>query len=144
MLSSMGPFLRLNERRITTMKTIGSISEVLNINRDLRVFILESCPWMTEQWEPESIGYVFVLDERDIREVSAICLVPHVKEHDYRAAMTIDLATFDLWEFPAIYDPTTKYWNVVAILGEEYGCTLFMSSGFVASIPSLKERLQER
>jgi hypothetical protein len=124
------------------MKTIGSIGEVLSLPSDLGMFILESCPWMAEQWEPENIGYVFVLDDRDIREVSAICTVPHVKERDYRAAMTIDLATFELWEAPAIYDPTTKYWNVVAILGEEYGCTLFMSTEFVASIPSLQERLQ--
>jgi hypothetical protein len=104
------------------------------------MFILESCPWMTAQWEPESIGHVFVLDDHDIHEVSAICTVPHIEESDYRAVMTIDLATFDLWEVPAIYDKVTGYWNVVAILGEEYGCTLFMSSGFVASIPELQQR----
>ena len=56
--------------------------------------------------------------------------------------MTIDLDNFDLWEAPAIYDQGTCYWNVVAILGEEYGCTLFLSSGFVASIPALQERLK--
>jgi hypothetical protein len=124
------------------MKTIGSISEVLHLESNLRMFILESCPWMAEQWEPENIGYVFVLDDRDIGEVSAICTVPHIEECDYRAVMTIDLANFELWEVPAIYDPTTKYWNVVAILGEEYGCTLFMSSEFVASIPELHQRLK--
>jgi hypothetical protein len=124
------------------MKTIGSISEVLHLESNLRMFILESCPWMAEQWEPENIGYVFVLDDRDIGEVSTICTVPHIEECDYRAVMTIDLANFELWEVPAIYDPTTKYWNVVAILGEEYGCTLFMSSEFVASIPELHQRLK--
>ncbi len=120
------------------MKTIGSIRDVLNLNSDLSWFILESCPWMADQWEPENIGYVFVLDESDINEVSAICIVPHIEEGDYRETMTIDLETFDLWEAPAVYNPETGYWNVVAILGEEYGCTLFLSSGFVASIPALR------
>ncbi len=123
------------------MKTIGSINEVLSLQSDLGMFILESCPWMAEEWEPESIGYVFVLDESDIREVTAICIVPHIDESDYREAMTIDLAIFDLWEVPAFYNPETGYWNVVAILGEEYGCNLFLSSGFVASIPALHQRL---
>ncbi len=120
------------------MKTIGSISEVLSLQSELGMFILESCPWMADQWEPESIGYVFVLDESDINEVSAICIVPHIEDY-----MTIDLVTFDLWEVPAIYDHATGYWNVVAILGEEYGCTLFLSFGFVASIPTLHQRLNE-
>jgi hypothetical protein len=82
-----------------------------------------------------------VLDDSDIHEMSTICTVPHIDENDYRAAMTIDLATFDLWEAPAIYDEVTGYWNIVAILGEEYGCTLFLSSGFVSSIPELQQRL---
>jgi hypothetical protein len=125
------------------MKIIGSIGEVLSLSGNLGMFILESCTWMAEQWEPESIGYVFVLNDRDIREVSAICTVPHnIEECDYRAAMTIDLLTFDLWEAPAIYDKVTGYWNVVAILGEEFGCTFFLSSGFVASIPELHQRLK--
>ena len=124
------------------MKTIGSISELLSLPGDLRMFILESCPWIAEDWQPENIGYVFLLDDRDINEVSSICTVPHIEESDYRAAMTINLATFDLWETPAIYDEVTGYWNVVAVLGEEYGCAVFLSSGFVASIPPLQERLQ--
>ena len=121
------------------MKVIGSISEVLSLPGDLGMFILESCPWMAEDWEPEIIGYVFVLDDRDINEVSSICTVPHIED---RESTTIDLATFDLWETPSIYDEVTGYWNVVAILGEEYGCAVFLSSGFVASIPSLQERLK--
>ena len=124
------------------MNTIGSIRDVLNLNSDLSWFILESCPWMADQWEPESIGYVFVLDESDIRDVSTICTVPHIEEGDYREAMTIHLATFDLWEAPAIHDKRSGHWNVVAILEEEYGCTLLLSSGFVASIPLLQERLK--
>jgi hypothetical protein len=123
------------------MKTIGKIREVINLSSELSSFILESCPWMTDQWEPENIGYVFVLDDSDIHEMSTICTVPHIDENDYRAAMTIDLATFDLWEAQAIYDEVNGCWNVVAILGEEYGCTLFLSTGFVASIPELQQRL---
>ena len=124
------------------MKTIGSISEVLSLPGDLGIFIMESCPWMAEEWQPENIGYVFVLDDRDINEVSSICTVPHIEESEYRESMSIDLATFDLWETPAVYDEVTGYWNVVAILGEEYGCTVFLSSGFVASIPSLQDRIK--
>jgi len=122
------------------MKTIGSISGLLNLNSDLSMFILAVCPWMAEQWESETMGYVFVLDDNDSNEV---CTVPHIPENDdgYRKAMTIDLATFDLWEAPAIYNDVTGYWNVVAILGQEYGCTLFLSSGFVSSIPALQQRL---
>ncbi|GAB6194374.1 hypothetical protein [Desulfocastanea catecholica] len=124
------------------MKVIGSIGEVLSLPGDLGMFILESCPWMAEEWEPEIIGYVFVLEDRDINEVSSICTVPHIEENDYREAMSIDLATFDLWETPSFFDDTTGYWNVVAILGEEYGCAVFLSSGFVASIPPLQDRLK--
>jgi hypothetical protein len=98
------------------------------------MFILSSCPWMAEPWEAESIGYVFVLDVGDNHEV---CTVPHLDE----GYLTIDLETFDLWEEPAIFDSETGYWSVVAILGQEYGCTLFMSSGFVSSIPELHRRL---
>ena len=121
------------------MKTIGSINEVLSLPSDLGMFILESCPWMAEEWQPENIGYVFVLDDRDINEVSSICTVPHIED---RESMTIDLATFDLWETPSFFDDTTGYWNVVAILGEAYGCSVFLSSGFVASIPILQDRLK--
>jgi hypothetical protein len=124
------------------MKTIGSISEVLSLPCDLGMFILESCPWMAEEWQPESIGYVFVLDDRDINEVKSICTVPHIEENDYRESMTIDLATFDLWEKPSFFDDTTGYWNVVAVFGEEYGCAAFLSSEFVASIPLLQDRLK--
>jgi len=120
------------------MKTIGSINGLVDLDIGLIKFILGACPWMAEQWEPETIGYVFVLDDNDNREV---CIVPQVEDSDYREAMTIDLETFDLWEVPATYDEATGYWNVVAILGEEYGCTLFLSSGFVASVPLLQERL---
>jgi hypothetical protein len=122
------------------MKTIGSIMEVLSLQSNLAMFIMSSCPWMAEQWEAENMGYIFVLDDNDNHEV---CIVPHVEDSYYREAMTIDLETFDLWEAPAYQDTTTGYWNVVAILGQEYGCTLFLSSGFAESIPALHQRLKE-
>jgi hypothetical protein len=133
MPTGVGPFFY--PKGGNTMKTIGSIKDLLNLPSDLTMFILSSCPWMAEPWEAESIGYVFVLDEGDVHEV---CTVPHLEESDN---MTIDLETFDLWEVPAIFDSVSGYWNVVAILGQEYGCTLFMSSGFVLSIPELHRRL---
>jgi len=126
------------------MKIIGSNDDLHDFNSDLATFILDSCPWMSEEWEAGSIGYVFVLDESDIKEVSAICTVPHAEEDDYRSAMTIDLATFDLWESPVLHDEGTGYWNIVAILGEEYGCSLFLSSGFVESIPVLHSKLRQQ
>jgi len=46
-----------------TMKTIGRIDKLPDL---LSVFIRETCPWMDEDWEPDSIGYLFVLDDDDI------------------------------------------------------------------------------
>jgi len=37
----------------------------------------------------------------------------------------IDLVTSDLRERPAIPDPKISYWYNFAILGEDFGCTLF-------------------
>jgi hypothetical protein len=77
------------------MKTISSTSDLLDLNGDLATFILESCPWIAEGWDPESMSYVFLLDEKDNHK---ICTVPHIPEDEtaYRESMTIDLATFDL------------------------------------------------
>ena len=121
------------------MKIIDGIKGLTDLEPDLLKFILGSCPWITEGWDPESTGFVFLLDDNDNHK---ICTVPHIPFSDYRDSMTIDLATFDLWEAPAYHDPTIGYWNVVAILGQEYGCSLFMSNRFVESIPVLHERLQ--
>jgi hypothetical protein len=126
------------------MKTIDGIEGLIDLDIDLIMFIHDSCPWIAEGWDPESTGFVFLLDDNDSHKVTSICTVPHLPENktDDKDSMTIDLAIFDLWEAPVYYDPTTGYWNVVAILGQEYGCALFMSSGFVESIPALHERLQ--
>lgn len=125
------------------MKTIGNIKELLTLESDLTMFILESCPWLREEWIPESLGYLFVLDSNDIQQVTSVITTPHLigSDDNYIEQMTIDLERFDYWEKPAIYDQATGYWNVVAILGEEYGCTLFMSSDYVESIPALQQRL---
>ncbi len=82
------------------------------------------------------VGYIFVLDDEDIRTTT----INPIPKEEY---LQIDLATFDLWEAPAIQDQVTGSWNVVAILGQEFGCTVFMSDAFVNSIPELQRRLEE-
>lgn len=109
------------------MQTISSTDQLPD---HLAEFIWETCPWMNDGFE---VGYIFVLDDDDIG-TTTINPLPEVQ---------LDLATFDCWEEPAIQDQATGYWNVVAIIGQEFGCTLFMSTGFVASIPSLQRRLEE-
>lgn len=110
------------------MQTISSTDQLPD---HLAAFIWETCPWMDDGFE---VGYIFVLDDDDIGTTT----INPLPEEDY---LQLDLATFDLWEEPSIQDPATGYWNVVAILGQEFGCTLFLSAGFVASIPELKRRL---
>lgn len=114
------------------MKTISSIDQLPD---HLAKFIREACPWMDESWDPVSIGYVFVLDDDDIGTTT----INPIPKENY---LHIDLVTFDFWEAPAFYDSVTGYWNVVAILGQEFGCVLFMSDEFVDSIPELKRRLE--
>lgn len=123
------------------MKTIGSIKDLLDLQCELAMNILLTCPWIAEPWNAEEIGYVFIVDDNDIGKVTSVYTIPHIKDNDesYRQAMTIDLETFDMWESPAFYDEAIGYWNVTAIFGADYGCTLFLSSGFVASLPGLQE-----
>ena len=127
------------------MKIIDGIEGLVDHDIDLVKFILGSCPWIAEGWDPESTDFVFLLDDADSHKVTSVCTVPDIPESetDYRESMTNDLATLDLWKASAYHDPTTGYWNVVAILGQEYGCVLFMSSGFVESIPAMHQRLQD-
>jgi len=113
-----------------------TISSTDHLPDHLAVFIRETCPWMDDGWEPDSIGYLFVLDDDDIGTTT----INPIPKENY---LVIDFATFDLWEEPTIQDPVTGYWNVVAILGQEFGCTVFMSDAFVESIPELKRRLEE-
>jgi len=56
--------------------------------------------------------------------------------------MTIDLETYDLWESPSYYDENSDYWNVVAIFGNDYGCSIFMSAAFVQSLASLQKKIK--
>jgi len=74
------------------MKTICRIDRLPD---HLAVFIWETCPWMDESWEPDSVGYIFVLDDGDIGTAT----MNPIPEENYFA---IDLITFDLWEAPAI------------------------------------------
>lgn len=127
------------------MKVIGNIDEVMALNSQLASFIMASCPWVAEDWDPARLGFIYVLDDDDINIVKSVCIVPQelcAGDEDYQSAMTIDLEKFDLWEPPALYDKQSGYWNTVAVFGQEYGCSLLLSSGFVASIPALHGRLQ--
>jgi len=112
------------------MQTISSTDQLPD---HLTVFIRDTCPWLDDGFE---VGYIFVLDDYDI----GMTTINPLPKEDY---LQIDLATFDLWEEPAIHDPATGYWNVVAILGQEFGCTLFLADTFVNSIPALQRRLEE-
>jgi hypothetical protein len=123
------------------MKIIGSVRELRTLNRDLTMFIFETCPWMRDGWDPTEIGYLFILDENDINEQITIDTVPHEDDQEYIDSMMIDLKTFDLWEHPSIQDEKTGYWNVVAIIAGEYGCGVFLSPEYVQSIPDLQQRL---
>ena len=127
------------------MKTIGSIKDLLDLQCEFAMHILLTCPWLAEQWDPEEMGYVFVIDDNDIGKVTSVYTIPHLKDEDqsYKDLMTIDLNTFDLWETPATYDPSTGYWDATAIYGQDWGCKIFLSSKFVASLPGLQEIFNE-
>jgi hypothetical protein len=127
------------------MKTIGSIKDLLDLQCEFAMHILLTCPWLAEPWNAEDIGYVFIIDDNDIGKVTSVYTAPHLEDEDqsYKKLMTIDLDTFDLWETPATYDDSTGYWNVTAIFGAEYGCTIFLSSNFVASLLGLQEILND-
>ena len=107
-------------------------------------FITDVCPWI-DDWDPQILGYIFILGDEDIGNVDSVCIVPHIpdgQDDSYKESMTIDLKTFDLWETPAIYFEI-GYWNVVAVFGQDYGCTVFLADGFVSLIPELEERLED-
>lgn len=51
------------------MKVIGNMKELLCLDCDLVMFILSSCPWIAEGWEPQHVGFIFLLEDGDIHEV---------------------------------------------------------------------------
>lgn len=123
------------------MKTIDGIKGLTGLEPGLAKFIMYSCPWIAGDWNAEEIGFVFVLEDSD--KITSVCAVPHILDTDYRDLMTINLESYDLWESPAFYDEDAGYWSVVALFGQEYGCVLFLSDGFVRSIPALHANLQD-
>lgn len=127
------------------MKTICNLRALASLSEDLVKFIKRISPWIQDEWDPQAIGYIFVLNLEDAYLQKTICTVPHAPFDDiqYIASMTIDLETYDLWESPSYFDEVSGYWNVVAILGGDYGCSLFMSAEFVHSLPRLHQTLKD-
>lgn len=127
------------------MVTIGSVEEIEFLDKKLAKFIAHCCPWIGEGWDPTRIGWIFVLGDIDVKAARSLCIVPHAYGSDsrvYRSSMTFDLTTFDLWEEPVLRDKATGFWNAVAILGQEFGFTVFMSPGLVDSLPELRATLE--
>ncbi len=88
------------------MKVIGSMKEISALENDLAEFIMFSCPWLADgEWDPMRFGFIFILNNQDSGKVTSICAVQHVSDldEDYKAQMTIDLESFDLWESPAVF-----------------------------------------
>jgi len=52
--------------------------------------------------------------------------------------MTIDLETFDMWEGDAIQDQQIGYWNVLGIVGQEYGFSIFLSESLAQLLPGFR------
>ncbi len=126
------------------MKIISNARDLSTLDPALASFIRQISPWVDDEWNPEEIGYLFVLGEEDVGTRNSVCAVPSALTDDgqYIKIMTIDLETYDLWESPSFYDENADHWNVVAIFGNDYGCSIFMSSAFVQSIPSLEKRME--
>ena len=121
------------------MKIIGNSKELATLDRNLVEFIKTSSPWLLEAgYDPTRIGYIFILDDDDINKTDSVCIVPHIpdntKNRAYREEMTINLATFDAWEFPPEFDEVSGYWYAVAVPGQEYGCAIFLSAAYAEFI----------
>jgi hypothetical protein len=129
------------------MEIIGSREALSALPKDLADFVLSSCPWIDSEWDPTRIGWLFVLlgdGDDDVREARALCVVPHVTgddEQSYRAAMTFDLETFDLWE-PAVRDDASGVVLATAVVGEEFGFAVLLSPGLFDSLPGLRTALE--
>jgi hypothetical protein len=124
------------------MKIIGSKKEAMSIDDGLARFVLSACPWIHDDWDPERIGWIFILDDNDLKLARSLCIVPHRMKSDpvYSASMNIDLEEFDTWEGEAFHDEATSYWNVVAIVGQEYGFSIFIADSLVEQLPNFKLR----
>ena len=125
------------------MRIIPNI-EALNLVEDdaLVEFIKESSPWLAEGFDSETVGYVFILYEEDSFIMTKVYCVPHLPfaNEDYREIMTIDLTTFEDWEY-VMYNKKSKYYQALAIFGSDYGADLYMSESFVSAVPNLKNIL---
>jgi len=124
------------------MKVIGTKKEVFSLPNNLAQFVAISCPWLDDYWDPERIGWIFILDENDYEYARSLCIVPLRMKDDpeYSASMNIDLEEFDTWEGEAFHDEVSGYWNVVGIVGQEYGFVVFIADDLVEQLPNFKRR----
>jgi hypothetical protein len=118
------------------MKILGTISEVLSLPEGLSQFISTTSPWIHDNWDPEQIGWIFVLDDNDLESARSLNITPHNMD----APLIIDLDEFDLFEF-VISDPETDYWNLVAIVGQEYGFSVFLPNVLTNQLPNLRRQI---
>ena len=114
------------------MKILSSINDVLRLNSDLSQFITSTCPWISPSWDPKQIGYIFVLDEDDLEDTLALPVAEDV---------SINLDLYNLFEGDPIYDPDTQYWNLVGIIGQEYGFSVFLPDKLINHLPNLRRKL---
>lgn len=124
------------------MEIIGSVEEVMCLDAGLSRFVSSTCPWIHDDWDPEQIGWIFILSQEDLAVASSLCIVPHcitANNQEYTDSMTINLETFDMWEGKAVQDPETGYWNVVGIVGQEYGFSIFVAATLVGSLPNFRK-----
>ena len=124
------------------MKILGNLTDLMALEERLCRFVSASCPWLDDHWEPERLGWIFILDENDLQYARSLCIVPHRLKDDpeYSASMTIDLEEFDAWEGEALHDLDSGYWNVVAVVGQEYRFSIFIADALVEQLPNFKRR----
>jgi len=124
------------------MKIIGNAQEIMLLDVKLSQFVFRTCPWIHDDWEPEQIGWIFILNKEDLKAARSLCVVPHcdsINDNEYMMSMTIDLEMFDTWEGQGIYDDASGYYNVVGIIGQEYGFTIFIEASLVQQLPKFKK-----
>ena len=120
------------------MKILGNISEVLTLPDTLSIFITSSSPWANSHWDPEQIGWIFVLDDDDLAAARSLNITPHIRDDP----LIIDLEEYDLFEGDPIYDPATGYLNIVGIVGQDgFGFSLFLPDKLMNRLPNLRRNL---